>query len=93
MPKKNSCNLAFLQDLAEGKKKYLLRRNVPQFSVPQWPELATKRLLPGVLADRDLKDYFPNYGNNKVPDRSFFWGVLAAIKPCFTQALVKQALD
>ena len=31
LPKKNSCNLAFLQDLAEGKKKYLLRKNVPQF--------------------------------------------------------------
>ena len=50
-------------------------------------------MMKGVLADRDLKDYFPDYSGNKVPDRQFFWGVLGAIKPCFTQALVKSALD
>ena len=45
LPRKNSCNLAYLQDLAEGKKKYLQRKDVPQIQVPQWPELSTKRLM------------------------------------------------
>ena len=94
LPSKKSCSLEFLQDLAEGKKKYLVRSKVPTFQIPSWPELGVGHHLEQVLADPVLKDYFPDrYRKGKVPEKTYFWGVIFACKPEFAKAVLKEAME
>jgi len=44
LPPKQACPFAFLQELAEKKKKFLLRPQVPSFKMPTWPELSVGQL-------------------------------------------------
>ena len=62
------------------------RAKVPANRVPQWPELAVRLLSPNVLADPQLKDYFPDkFRVGKAPERDFFWGVIFTIKPGYAK--------
>ena len=47
LPSKDLCPLDFLQDLTEGKKKYVIREKAGH-RCPTWPELSIKRLWPDV---------------------------------------------
>ena len=94
LPPKQSCPFAFLQELAEKKKKFILRPQVPAFRMPTWPELSVKKLWPGVQLDEAFKDYFPNtLPKGKLPDKQFFWGVIFTIKPGYAKRLVKDAIE
>jgi len=82
LPKQSQCSLEFLQQIIEGKKSSIERYKVKNVKIPTWPELSVARLLPDVLKDAALKDYFQDkYAPGKVPDRDYFWGVISAIKP------------
>ena len=94
LPSRKACSLQFLQQLAEGTKKMVDRAKVPANRVPQWPELAVRLLSPNVLADPQLKDYFPDkFRAGKAPERDFFWGVLFAVNPLFARAIIKEAME
>jgi hypothetical protein len=94
LPSKKNCSLQFLQQLAEGSKKMVERAKVPANRVPQWPELSVKLLSPNVLADAQLKDYFPDkFRAGKMPERDFFWGVIFAVKPLFGKAIIQEAME
>jgi len=90
---KKACSLDFLQQMAEGRKKYLLRRMIPTFKVPTWPELSVKALYKDVMADEVLRDYFPDrYPKGRLPERQFFWGVIYGVKPAYARHLVHDAI-
>ena len=94
LPIKSQCKLEFLQQIVEGKKQMLESYRVPKMKVPTWPELSVSKLLPTVLKDPILKEYFPDkYAKGKVPDRHYFWGVLYAVKPGYFKGLVNIALE
>ena len=83
-----------MQELAAGTKKYLLRKHVPSFKMPTWPELAVSKLWPIIQSDPAFKDYFPSkVPVGKVPDKQFFWGIIHAIKPGYAKCLVKYAME
>jgi hypothetical protein len=94
VPPKAACPFTFLQELAAGKKKYLLRKHVPSFKMPTWPELAVSKLWPVIQQDAAFQDYFPSkLPAGKVPDKQFFWGIIHAIKPGYAKCLVKDAME
>lgn len=94
LPIKSQCKLEFLQAIIEGRKPMLESYRVPKIKVPTWPELSIAKLLPKILADNTLKTYFyDKYAKGKVPDRSYFWGVVSAVKPGYFKALINGALE
>ena len=94
LPSRKQCPFAFLQELASGQKKYLLRQHVPSFHMPTWPELAVSKLWPIVQTDAAFMPYFPSkLPVGKVPEKHFFWGVLNAIKPGYVKCLMKDAIE
>ena len=79
LPSRKACSLQFLQQLAEGTKKMVDRAKVPANRVPQWPELVVRLLSPNVLADPQLKDYFPDkFRAGKAPERDRSMGMFLA---------------
>ena len=94
LPSRKQCPFAFLQELASGRKKYLLRQHVPSFHMPTWPELAVSKLWPIVQTDAAFMPYFPSkLPVGKVPEKHFFWGILQAIKPGYVKCLMKDAIE
>ena len=94
LPSKQACPFGYLQDLAEKKKKFILRPQVPAFKMPTWPELSVKKLWPGVQLDPAFADYFPaKLPKGKVPEKHFFWGVIFTVKPGYAKCLVKDAIE
>ena len=94
LPPKQACPFAFLQELAEDRKKNLLRPQVPAFKMPTWPELSVGKLWPSVQADNAFKDYFPSkLSKGKLPDKGFFWGVIFTVKPGYAKCLMKDAIE
>ena len=94
LPPKQSCPFAFLQELAEKKKKFILRPQVPAFKLPTWPELSVSKLWPIVKQDPAFAAYFPTQlPKGKLPEKQFFWGVIFTIKPGYAKCLMKDAIE
>ena len=94
LPTKQSCPFAFLQELAEKKKKFILRPQVPAFKLPTWPELSVSKLWPIVKQDPAFAAYFPTQlPKGKLPEKQFFWGVIFTIKPGYAKCLMKDAIE
>ena len=68
---------------------------IPQFQVPQWPELAVANLTAAVLQDKQLVAYLPDqyHLSTRSPERDFFWGIIFGVKPAYGKALVASAID
>ena len=94
LPPKQSCPFAFLQELAEKKKKFILRPQVPAFKLPTWPELSVSKLGPIVRKDPPFAEYFPSkLPKGKLPEKQFFWGVIFTIKPGYAKCLMKDPIE
>ena len=46
LPKLSKCKLKYLQGILYGQKAALRQRDVPAKSVPNWPQLTVKNVLP-----------------------------------------------
>ena len=68
---------------------------IPQFQVPQWPELAVANLMAVVLQDKQLVAYLPDHYHlsTRSPERDFFWGIIFGVKPGYGKALIMHAIE
>ena len=68
---------------------------IPQFQVPQWPELAVANLMAVVLQDKQLVVYLPDHYqlSTRCPEREFFWGIIFGVKPAYGKALIVSAIN
>ena len=57
--------------------------------------MAVKLLFPELLEDSELMSYFDTdlASKGKFPERTFFWGVMHAVRKDFTQALLNDMAD
>ena len=63
--------------------------DVPKQSAPRYPELGLDKVFEKVRTDKFLLSYFPDERNDKrLTFRSFFWGILFAVRPAFAEALI-----
>ena len=71
----------------------IAKREVPLSTAPKWPELGVAEVWPRLLHDKDLLRYFPReWSEDGVPaDRTFMWKILYALRPHFTETLVREA--
>ena len=96
MPPLKATRLQHIQDILSGKKKALQQKDVPARHIPRWPELSVKIIYPQMIQTHpDLKNYLPEVqgseGNERLPDRDFFYKVLFALYPATVEELIKQA--
>ena len=68
---------------------------VPQFTVPNKPELALKLLICNIKNDRQLMKYFDIYRIEKgeFPEKQFFWGIMYAVRFDLTQAMIAEVIE
>ena len=68
---------------------------IPQFQVPQWPELAVANLMAAVLQDNQLVAYLPDQYQHatRAPERDFFWGIIFGVKPAYGKSLIMYAAN
>jgi len=71
---------------------------VPARYIPRWPELCVKIIYPQVINTlHELRHYLPEpqgkEGNERLPDRDFFYKVFYALYPEQVENLVMQAAE
>ena len=81
LPKLSKCKLVFLQGILYGQKSALRQTDVPAKTVPNWPQLSVKIVLPQVYDWEGVKEHLPDYNMDQLPERDFFWKVLYGLYP------------
>ena len=61
------------------------------FPIPRYKELGVKPVWSLVSQVKELTDYFPDFKEKEVPDRSFLWGVLGNLKRDAWEQLLNEA--
>ena len=67
---------------------------MPARTVPNWPQLAVKHVYDEAIKLPNVKDYLPEptgKGENRLPERDFFWKVLYSLHPDWVDSLIQQA--
>ena len=60
---------------------------------PKYKELSVGNVWAVVKGIDDIAEYFPDFGENELPDRHFMWDVLNTIKPRTTKKLIDTAIQ
>jgi hypothetical protein len=83
--------MAFLKAILANKKKALHQSKVKLMEVPKFPELSVKSMFEEAIRDPEVGIYLPDFEMNskKFPEREFFFGVLASLRPDY----LKQVID
>ena len=82
LPPKRDVTSDFLRQVFKGTKKLLPRAHVSVPYVPAYNELSVKNLWPDLSLDQTFMVYFPDDdGRKRLPDRSYFLGVLNHVYP------------
>lgn len=58
--------------------------------VPNYPEISVTNLYDDAMSDPDVSRYLPTKKqlSNKLPERNFFFGILATIKPDYINEII-----
>ena len=59
------------------------RDQIPNYKVPNYPELSVVKLYPEAMKDGPTAKFLPNVPEHqpKLPERDFFFGILSAVQP------------
>ena len=63
---------------------------MPAKTVPHWPGLTVKNVLPQVYDMDNVRDYLPDW-DGKPPERDFFFKVLYTLHPDKVESMIEQA--
>ena len=89
-PPDSMVNRDFIADTLEGKKIMLKLSQVRHVKVPKYQELSVLNLHEEVLSDPEIRMYFPDsLPKGKLPDREFFFNILATLRPEYVDNLIK----
>ena len=71
----------------------LKQNEVIHMDVPNYPEISVKNLYEDALKDSDLAKYLPTKVqlSGKLPERSFFFGVLCTLRKQYMADIIKDA--
>ena len=85
--------MAFLKCVLRGDKKLLRAGEIPAIKVAQYSELSVKAIYPEALKDPELRSYMPEIPahQRKLPERNWFYGVMAALRGKFLEEAVSAA--
>lgn len=81
MPSIDGTKLSFIKAILREEKQSLKSSSIVKMSIPNYPEISVKNLYEDAMSDPDVAQYLPTLKqcSNKLPERDFFFGVLATI--------------
>lgn len=93
LPKKETLNVAFFQDLITGAKQVFKNHKVNKISPTKYPELSNAFALAQIKECRDALMMIPNhwYKPKAKVDREYIWSILATVLPEWTKSLLQHA--
>ncbi len=93
MPSVAGTSIGFMRDLLSESKKHLKQNEVNMMEVPFYAEISVKNLYPDALNDSLLSSYLPSKEqlSNKLPERSFFFGIICTLRRQYMIDIIKQA--
>jgi len=59
--------------------------------LPHWPELAVRHAIAQFPENSKLFSYLPAFGPEKMPPRTWFWGVVSNVEPEWTDQFLARA--
>ena len=82
LPSQDGCKLIFLRAILSDEKKAIKNSELKTVDVPNYAELSVKNMYEDAMRDPLVSQYLPdkNMNSGKLPERLFFFGVLATIK-------------
>jgi len=82
-----------MRDILKESKLHLKTNEVIHVDVPRYPELSVKNMYDDAMKDEVLIKYLPTKKqlSNKLPEREFFFGVLATLRRQYMTDVIKQA--
>jgi len=93
LPSIAATKIAFLKAILADEKKVLKAEDVIMVNVPMYPELTVKEMYPEAMGDEEVAKYLPSIPDqsSKLPEREFFYGVLATIRGDFLKKAIDEA--
>ena len=93
MPTLKNCRLQHIQDVLSKKKKVLKICETNPRPIPSWGELGVKNIYPIVIENvPEILQYLPDpHGKEqRLPERQFFYAVVATLYPEQLDNLIKE---
>lgn len=93
LPSLKGTSLDFMRDILKESKLHLKANEVIHLEVPRYQELAVKNMYQDAMADELLASYLPSRKqlSNKLPEREFFYGVVATLRRQYMTDVIKHA--
>lgn len=93
LPSLHGTSIDFMRDILNEKKRHLKANEVIHLEVPHYAEVSVKNMYADAMQDEVLKDYLPSKQqlSNKLPERHFFFGVVATLRRQYMQDVIQQA--
>jgi hypothetical protein len=82
LPSIEATKLAFIRAILREEKKALKSADIVVIEIPNYSEISVKNLYEDALKDPVVAKYLPSKEmcSNKLPERSFFFGILASVR-------------
>jgi len=93
LPSLQGTSLDFMRDILKESKLHLKTREVVHIDVPRYPEISVKNMFEDAMKDEVLAKYLPSRRqlSNKLPERGFFFGVLATLRRQYMTDIIAKA--
>ena len=95
LPSMDGTKLAYMRAILKEEKKALKSADVVVMEIPLYAEISVKNLYDDVMNDPEVAVYLPTREqcSNKLPERHFFFGVLATVRTDYMKEIIKEAHD
>lgn len=90
LPTQEGTKISFLKALLSEEKKAFKSNEIRMIEIPNYPEISVTNLYDDAMSDPDVAIYLPSklQLSNKLPERNFFFGVLATLKPEYLNEVI-----
>lgn len=84
-----------MRDILSERKLHLKTNEVIHLDIPSYQELSVKNMYDDAMGDDVLSKYLPSKRqlSNKLPERHFFFGLLATLRKQYLTDVVRSAQD
>lgn len=82
LPSMEGTKLGFMRDILKDEKKALRQNDIMMLEIPNYTEISVKNMYEDAMGDTEIAKYLPSREqlSGKLPERSFFFGILGSLK-------------
>jgi hypothetical protein len=93
LPTYEATKLSFVRAILQNKKRALKSIEIKKINVPRYEEISVKNLYNDAMSDPDLAQYRPDpkMSSGKLPEREFFFGIMATIRADYLNKIIHDA--